>query len=212
MIKAIIFDCWNTLFFTDLKPHPFSEFARKINKDLTKDYNFRKVFERIFMLEETNYADATKKLLKELKLDVEQKQYNELVETINRITMNIKPFPDVISNLAKLKKKYKLGLLTNTGVVGFNALKSIINVDDYFEIILKSYETHLIKPDPKIFELILKKLGVKASEALMVGDSLRDDVKAAEKIGIKAVLLDRKGKHPEYKNKITSLNQLEEYI
>ena len=49
---------------------------------------------------------------------------------------------------------------------------------------------------------------VKKDEVIMVGDSLPDDVKAAEKFGIKGILLDRRNRYPKYKNRITSLKEL----
>ena len=37
-------------------------------------------------------------------------------------------------------------------------------------------------------------------------------VLAAEKIGIRAVLIDRNNKYPDYKNRITSLNELNRFL
>lgn len=70
----------------------------------------------------------------------------------------------------------------------------------------------MIKPDPRVFELMIKRLVVPKEETLMAGDSLEDDVKAAEQCGIKGVLIDRKGKHPKYPLRIISLGQLKRFI
>lgn len=58
---------------------------------------------------------------------------------------------------------------------------------------------------------MIKELKVKKDEALMVGDSLKDDIQAAENFGIKGILIDRKGKHPDYPNRITSLDQIDKF-
>ena len=68
------------------------------------------------------------------------------------------------------------------------------------------------KPNPKIFEVMIKELKINKDEALMVGDSLKDDVQASEKFGIKGILIDRKEKHPEYPNRITSLEQITKFL
>ncbi|GAA0586875.1 HAD family hydrolase [Kribbella sandramycini] len=63
------------------------------------------------------------------------------------------------------------------------------------------------KPDPRAFELALAQAGLRADEALMVGDSLENDVQGAQAVGMPAVLLDRLDHHPQLP-RITSLAAL----
>jgi putative hydrolase of the HAD superfamily len=65
-----------------------------------------------------------------------------------------------------------------------------------------------VKPHRSIFESALAALGVKPVEAAMVGDSTEDDIEGARAIGIRAVLLDRDGNHPEWTDAIRSLADL----
>jgi 4-nitrophenyl phosphatase len=44
------------------------------------------------------------------------------------------------------------------------------------------------KPEPPLFELALKRMGVMETEAVMVGDSVDSDVRGARRIGMIAVL------------------------
>lgn len=60
-----------------------------------------------------------------------------------------------------------------------------------FELILGADSLEAMKPDPEAFRYALKKLGVKPGEALFVRDDVEADYKAAEKAGIKAVLILR---------------------
>jgi len=53
-----------------------------------------------------------------------------------------------------------------------------------------------MKPHRSIFEAALERAGVPASDALMVGDSLKHDVEGALAAGLKAVLLRRSGEVP----------------
>ena len=51
-----------------------------------------------------------------------------------------------------------------------------------------------VKPSPSIFLAVLELLGVGPQEAVMVGDSLSDDVEGARSLGMHAFLLDRAGR------------------
>jgi putative hydrolase of the HAD superfamily len=54
------------------------------------------------------------------------------------------------------------------------------------------------KPDPRLFELALARAGVDASEAVYVGDNPEFDVDPPEALGMFAVLVDRRDRHPEH--------------
>ncbi|XVU27380.1 HAD family hydrolase [Actinoplanes sp. CA-054009] len=65
------------------------------------------------------------------------------------------------------------------------------------------------KPDPRAFLHAVARVGVDASRALMVGDSLRKDVLGARAAGLAAVLLDRAGLHTGVEGaRVTSLDEL----
>jgi FMN phosphatase YigB (HAD superfamily) len=48
-----------------------------------------------------------------------------------------------------------------------------------------------MKPHPSIFEAGLKLLDVAAPDAVMVGDSLKQDIEGARRVGMQAVLVNR---------------------
>ncbi len=51
------------------------------------------------------------------------------------------------------------------------------------------------KPDPRAFTHALDRLGSSADDVVMVGDSLENDVRGAQAVGIQAVLIDRDDAH-----------------
>jgi HAD superfamily hydrolase (TIGR01509 family) len=53
-----------------------------------------------------------------------------------------------------------------------------------------SFEVGLVKPDPAIYARALEVLGVPAGQALMVGDSPKDDVGGVS-LGIRTLVLPR---------------------
>jgi putative hydrolase of the HAD superfamily len=61
------------------------------------------------------------------------------------------------------------------------------------------------KPHPTIFQAALDVLGVEAGAAVMVGDSVEDDVEGAIAVGMRALLIDREGRYPEAPQRLHDL-------
>ncbi len=127
-------------------------------------------------------------------------------------------FSDVLPVLKRLKTRYKLGLISNTDRFSASGLFEG-GYDKWFDAISLSFETGILKPDPEIFRLTLKRLGTRPEETVMVGDSLKDDIKGAENVGMRAVLIKRRFKYPPshlekgtYRRVIKSLDELERYL
>lgn len=59
--------------------------------------------------------------------------------------------------------------------------------------LVTSEEVGVQKPDPHIFEVALDRLGIAASDAVMVGDAWGTDIEGARRAGIRAVWLNRFG-------------------
>ena len=68
---------------------------------------------------------------------------------------------------------------------------------DRFDLLIDSHLVGYRKPDPTIFELTLKRLGLEAHEAAYVGDSYALDALAAQAVGLRGILLDPLDLHPE---------------
>lgn len=66
---------------------------------------------------------------------------------------------------------------------------------DYFELVVDSALVGLEKPDPGIFALTLRQMGLAPSEALYVGDLYEVDVAGARAAGLDVILLDPLGVH-----------------
>ena len=59
---------------------------------------------------------------------------------------------------------------------------------DFFTVRLYSYEFGFRKPDVRIFKIAAERIGQAPENILFVGDRIREDIKAAIKIGMQAVL------------------------
>ena len=95
----------------------------------------------------------------------------------------------VLSILKRLKGRYKLILLSNTDVMHFTFIKKkfpeILIFDDY----VLSYEVGAMKPDPRIYEVALKRTGFKPEECLFI-DDMDENIKGAQKLGINVILME----------------------
>jgi putative hydrolase of the HAD superfamily len=73
---------------------------------------------------------------------------------------------------------------------------------------ISSFHHGHTKPHASIFRAVLDLLGVKATQALMVGDTIADDIEGALALGMRAILLDREGRRPEFEPRIETLHEL----
>jgi putative hydrolase of the HAD superfamily len=55
-------------------------------------------------------------------------------------------------------------------------------------------------------------LDVAAGDAVMVGDTLEDDVEGARAIGMRAILIDRERVHPDAADRLTDLRGLAQVL
>jgi len=84
---------------------------------------------------------------------------------------------------------FKLAVVSNSeGTI--EQMLTEIDLRELFTTVIDSSVVGFTKPDPRIFGLALERLGVEASEALMVGDSPSADVDGAHAVGIRAALID----------------------
>jgi putative hydrolase of the HAD superfamily len=73
---------------------------------------------------------------------------------------------------------------------------------------ISSFHHGKSKPHASIFRAVLDLLEVAPADAAMVGDSLGDDIEGARALGMRAVLLDRDGAHPDVEPRISTLAEL----
>ena len=102
----------------------------------------------------------------------------------------IEPFEGMDKLIKDLKKKgYQVGIVTsrmrNTTMQGLEKFGLVSYIDD----IVTCDDTSKHKPDPEPVLISLAHFGIKAEEAIMVGDSMFD-IKCAHNAGVRAVLVD----------------------
>jgi putative hydrolase of the HAD superfamily len=102
-------------------------------------------------------------------------------------------YPEVEGVLRELQARYTLALLTN-GAPDLQREKfDASGLAPFFTLSVVSGEEGIGKPDPRIFRLVLNRLGAQPTQAVMVGDSLYRDVQGAQSAGLKGIWLNRPG-------------------
>lgn len=104
-----------------------------------------------------------------------------------------------ISTLKALKARYRTFLLSNTNSIHVTcfseSLRKAHGLESLNELFEKVYYSHLLKmrkPDPAIYEHVLRENGLKAEETLFLDDSERN-IEGARSVGIETILVT----HPD---------------
>lgn len=97
-------------------------------------------------------------------------------------------FQPTVDILAKLKQAgYRLYGFSNWSVEKFELIRSRHDFLSWFDDIVISGEVNLIKPDPRIFRVLLKRIRRKAKECLLIDDT-QANLDTAARLGFKTIL------------------------
>jgi HAD superfamily hydrolase (TIGR01509 family) len=109
----------------------------------------------------------------------------------NSMLLDIPPVR--IEKLRDLKTRYNIYLLSNTNAIHKKKIQEMFleqfGIEDFTKLFHKrylSYEIGLLKPDPSIYEYVLKDAGLKKEETIFLDDNT-DNVKSALNIGLPTI-------------------------
>ena len=86
-----------------------------------------------------------------------------------------------------IAKRYRLAAASNRKTSARVVLE-VLGIGKYFEVVMTSADAP-VKPDPTMIRLALEKMGVRADEAVFVGDN-KEDIQAGEGAGVRSIMLD----------------------
>jgi putative hydrolase of the HAD superfamily len=119
---------------------------------------------------------------------------------------NFDIYEDVLPTFALLREhRLRIGLVSNTGR-DLQAFVRHHGLDVDTAVGSGSYGK--TKPHPTIFRFALEQLDVRPEHAVMIGDSIEDDVDGARAVGMRAILLDREGRFPDVDDSLDDLREL----
>lgn len=179
MINTIIFDFGDV--FINLRKEVSLEEFRKLgldgpNEDLLAHND---LFER-GKISEIQFIDCFKKYIPDAPMQDVIKAWNSVIGDFPLYRLEF---------LQLLSTKYRLFLLTNTDSIHINRFEHKVGMSFYsdfyrcFEKVYYSYEMGMRKPEPEIFNTIIRKHDLSPKRTLFIDDK-KDNTDIAESLGL----------------------------
>ena len=217
-IKAIIFDAYGTLFDVNSaaekckdkigkKWENFSNYWRTTQLEYTWLRNLMGRHKDFWQITE----DSLDKSMKVFEIDSSMK-----IDLLNLYKI-LSTFPEVKDALNILKeKKYKLAILSNGTPSLLNELVKSNNLDNIFDDVFSIEEVKAYKPDPKVYNIPIKKYQIQKNEVAYLSANTWD-VSAGGNYGFNPVWVNRNNgifDNLDYKpqNEIKNLGELTKLI
>lgn len=178
MIKVIIFD-WGGVVSEEAR---FDKFYKRFGPEWNLDpEKMRKISRRQWLLARVNKIPSNeywKGCAKDfgVKKDIFRKEF------LDYMGFN----PATLELAKKLKKNYKLGLLSNQIEDWLEEKIKEQGLNEVFDIIITSYNTGYAKPDPNIYRVALERFDIKPEECIFIDDR-ELYLKPARKMGINTI-------------------------
>lgn len=206
-IKAVIFDLDNTLINRNLMFRKYC--ADLADRYLPENIDRKAVIEEAVVLDGGGYGDRAvlySTLCDKWGMSVGR----EILEAHwgDGMDQYIEVFDDSVEVLKSLKKKYKLGILTNGKIYVQNNKIKAAGFGELFDSICVSQAIGVAKPDKKAFDIACAELGVEPSETVYVGDYYLNDIEGSQNAGLNAIWYTYKSDEGD----IASLSELEEVL
>lgn len=180
-IKNIVFDFGGVL--VDWNP-------RHLYKNHFRDTDEMEYFLQNICTEEWNIEQDRGRSLAEATFELQQKfpEHSDLISLFyGKWEVMLKDeIPGTVALLHQLKKKYTLYGLTNWSAETIDIAYRRFAFFKEFEGIIVSGIEKLIKPDLRIFQLLLDRYSIQAKESIFIDDNL-NNILAARELGFTAV-------------------------
>ena len=212
--KAVVFDAYGTLFDVNsaaekckdkigTKWEVFANYWRTTQLEYT--------WLRSLMKRHKNFWEVT-----EDSLDKTMEVFNikkDLKEELLSLYKILSPYPEVRGVLDDLKKKnYKLAILSNGTLDLLNELVESNKLNNLFDDLFSIEEVKIYKPDPRVYEIPIKKYKIKSEEITFLSANTWD-VSGGGNFGYNSIWVNRHNSvfdildfQPE--NEISNLTQL----
>ena len=210
MVKAILFDFWGTLVENGVRS-PIKQVKRILNITVPfSEYVLR--MERAMMASpHATLKDAFINVCKEFSIEYTEEILEQLIGMWNKSWVLAEPYEETEEMLIKLKEKYDLVLVSNTDSFSVNNVLEKFKLVNYFKKMFFSYELGMLKGEKNFLKQVLDETNLAIEDCVLVGDSIQSDMMAAKRLGMKGILVDRRGTR-DFHPKVKDLKELEEVL
>lgn len=207
--KAIFFDLGETLVTQNIEDSMVTRIALQ---DISRILPVKTTPARLFNLYQTGYRtndEIRREYNVEIPIEVWMRQLlkriigqqprNMLVDNsveiiVKRRAENAVAFDDAHETLRRVSsRRIRLGVISNVSShdVAVRILRKT-RLNKFFDLIVTSAQCGIRKPDPGIFRYALYQLNMAPKDAIMVGDSEKNDIQGGYSVGLRTVLVNRK--------------------
>ena len=217
-IKAIIFDAYGTLFDVNSAAEKCKNKIGEKWEDFANHWRTTQLeytWLRSLMNRHKDFwqvtEDSLKKSMEAYKIETSMR--NDLLNLYKVLS----PFEEVLETLKSLKeKKYKLAILSNGTPELLNELVKTNNLESFFDDIFSIEEVGVYKPDTRVYDIPIKKYGIKKNEVIFLSSNTWD-VSGGGNYGYQSIWVNRNKNIFDYldykpKNQINSLKGLLDII
>lgn len=99
----------------------------------------------------------------------------------------LKPIPETIAMVKKLKARYKMFALSNVDRITTKQCFDRFEFYKHFNGVVFSWKVHMRKPEPEIYRYVLKQMKLKPEETVFI-DNYQPNLPEASRIGIHTIL------------------------
>ncbi len=185
MIRAVVFDLWNTLVFSPagspfqrlrelLRPDQQHLFAELVRDGMGQPYPSVRAFLEAWQ-ERAVFTSS---------------QMDAMAQAFLEAGTQAQCFPGAAPAVAAVRDLARVALLSNTQTFGLELLDRL-GLAERIRTRLLSADIGALKPEPAAYEAVQRKLGVFPGNLVMVGDSWVDDVEGAVEAGWTAIWVNR---------------------
>ncbi len=112
------------------------------------------------------------------------------MDTLPNSVQYWRPFPDTVAALHRLRRRYKLAIISNVDDDLFAA--SARHLEIRFEQVVTAQQVGSYKPSHNNFQHALQRIGVPREQVLHVAQSIYHDIVPARALGISSVWVNRR--------------------
>lgn len=193
-IKAITFDCYGTLIDWEsgllkaLRPILAAHGASLSDAEILVLYS---ALEPQAQTPYTRYRHVLSNVVSGFGQRLGFRVSNAEAESLPNSLKHWLPFPDTNAALERLKRRYKLAIISNTDDELFAETSKHFSVR--FDEVVTAEQAQAYKPSPAPFHLAMQRLGLNRDEVLHAGQSIYHDVLPARSLGLWTALVERRG-------------------